>query len=124
MGGGKQKRLVATFRDDTGEVDLIWFQSVDFIFKTLKPNVELLVFGKPNIFNGVYNIAHPEVEEFTDELKTSGKGLQPIYSSTEKMKKRYLDSRGLMRLMRTLVDQLKEKEVPEFLPKPNNLPSA
>lgn len=117
LGTGRQKRLMATFQDDTGEVDLIWFQSQDFILKTLKPKVELLVFGKPNIFNGEYNIAHPEVEEFTDELKVSGKGLQPVYSSTEKMKKKNLDSRGLMRLMRTLVDQLKEKDVPEFLPK-------
>ncbi|MES2620613.1 MAG: ATP-dependent DNA helicase RecG [Bacteroidota bacterium] len=117
LGTGRQKRLMATFQDDTGQVDLIWFQSQDFILKTLKPKVELLVFGKPNIFNGEYNIAHPEIEEFTDELKTGGKGLQPVYSSSEKMKKRNLDSRGLMRLQRTLIDQLKDKDVPEFLPK-------
>ncbi len=114
---GKQKRLMATFRDDTGEVDLIWFQSIDFILKTLKVNVEMLVFGKPTLFNGEYNIAHPEVEIFTDELKTSGKGLQPVYSSTEKMKKKNLDSRGLTRLMHTLVGQMKEWDVEEFLPK-------
>lgn len=114
---GKQKRLLATFKDDTGTVDLIWFQSVDFILKTLKPNVELLVFGKPNIFNGEFNIAHPEVEIFTDELKASGKGLQPVYSSSEKAKKKYLDSKGIARLTHVLVAQLKEKDVPEFLPK-------
>lgn len=114
---GKQKRLLATFKDDTGTVELIWFQSVDFILKTLKPNVELLVFGKPTIFNGEFNIAHPEVEIFTDELKVSGKGLQPVYSSSEKAKKKYLDSKGIARLTHVLVAQLKEKDVPEFLPK-------
>src|ERR1043165_365355 len=93
LANGKQKRLIATFRDASGEVDLIWFQSVDFILKTLKPNVELLVFGKPNYFNGVFNIPHPEVEILTDEVKTTGKGMQPVYSSTEKMKKKYLDSK-------------------------------
>ena len=117
LGDKKSKRLIASFYDGTGEIELVWFQSVDFILKTLKPNVELLVFGKPSLFNGAYNIIHPEVEIFTDELKVSGKGLQPVYSSTEKMKKKNLDSRGLMRLERTLVDQLKEKDVPEFLPK-------
>lgn len=114
---GKQKRLLATFKDDSGTVELIWFQSVDFILKTLRPNVELLVFGKPNIFNGEFNIAHPEVEIFTDELKVSGKGLQPVYSSSEKAKKKYLDSKGIARLTHVLVGQLKSKDVPEFLPK-------
>ncbi len=117
LGTGRQKRLMATFRDDTGSIDLVWFQSVEWILKTLKPNVELLVFGKPTLFNGEYNIAHPEVEIFTDEIKISGKGLQPVYSSTEKMKKKNLDSRGLTRLMHTLVGQTKEKDIPEFLPK-------
>lgn len=116
LGAGKQKRLLATFRDETGEVELIWFQSVDFILKTLKPNVELLVFGKPTIFNGAYNIAHPEVEIFTDELKTEGKGLQPVYYSSEKAKKRFLDSKGIARLTRTLIEQTRPHDVPEFLP--------
>ncbi|MCX6198830.1 MAG: ATP-dependent DNA helicase RecG [Bacteroidetes bacterium] len=117
LNSGKQKRLLATFKDDSGTVELIWFQSVDFILKTIQPNVELLVFGKPNIFNGEFNIAHPEVEIFTDELKVSGKGLQPVYSSSEKAKKKYLDSKGIARLTHVLVGQLKENDVPEFLPK-------
>ena len=117
LGEGKQKRLLASFRDGSGEIELIWFKSIDFILKALKPNVELLVFGKPSMFNGLFNIAHPEVEIFTDEIKASGKGLQPVYSSTEKMKKKNLDSRGLARLMQTLVAQTKEKDVTDFLPK-------
>ncbi len=116
LGVGRQKRLLATLRDETGEVDLIWFQSIDFILKTLKPNVELLVFGKPSFFNGEYNIAHPEVELFTDEIKNAGKGLQPVYSTSEKARKRFLDSKGIARLMRTLVELVQERDVPEFLP--------
>jgi len=116
IGDKRQKRLMATFRDKTGEIDLIWFQSVDFILKTLKPKIDYLVFGKPNVFNGAYNIAHPDVELFTDEIKASGKGLQPVYPSTEKAKKRNLDSRGIQRLQQTLFGQLREKDLPEFMP--------
>ncbi|HLP52071.1 MAG TPA: ATP-dependent DNA helicase RecG [Chitinophagales bacterium] len=117
LGAGHQKRLMASFTDGSGTIELIWFKSVDFILKTLKPNTDLLVFGKPTIFNGEYNIAHPEVEIFTEDLKSGGKGMQPVYSSTEKMKKKNLDSKGLTRLMHTLVAQVKERDVPEFLPK-------
>src|SRR5579863_2322026 len=74
-GDKRHKRLMALFRDGTGEIELIWFQSIDWILKSLKPKVPYLVFGRPSIFNGEYNIAHPEIELFTDELKTSGKGL-------------------------------------------------
>jgi ATP-dependent DNA helicase RecG len=117
IGDKQHKRLVANFYDGTGEVELIWFQSIDWILKTLQVNTEYIVFGKPNLFNGSYSIPHPDVELMSDEINISGKGLQPVYSSTEKMKKKNLDSRGLMRLMRTLADQVKEKDIPEFLPK-------
>ncbi len=116
VGTKSSKRLVATFVDDTNQLDLVWFQSVDWIMKSLKPNVEYLVFGKPTIFNSEYNISHPEVELYTEEIKSTGKGLQPIYSSSEKAKKKSLDSRGIMRLVRTLFEQVKERDIPEFLP--------
>jgi ATP-dependent DNA helicase RecG len=116
IGKKQSKRLIATFRDEGGEIELVWFQSIDWILKTLKPNEELLVFGKPVLFNGEYNIVHPEVEIFTNEIKTEGKGLQPVYSTSEKMKKKGLDSRGILRLIRTLLEELKEKDLPEFFP--------
>ncbi|MFM2305361.1 MAG: hypothetical protein RLZZ367_30 [Bacteroidota bacterium] len=117
MGNGPQKRLVASFSDSSGTIELVWFKGGDFVLKTIKPNSEVLVFGKPTLFNGDYNIAHPEVEMITEEVKLSGKGLQPVYSSTEKMKKKYLDSKGIARLVQVLMAQLKEKDVPDFLPK-------
>jgi ATP-dependent DNA helicase RecG len=116
VGDKKHKRLIGSFRDETGEIDLVWFQSADWIRKSIKTGVDYLIFGKPNIFGGLYNIAHPEMELYTDEIKTSGKGLQPIYSSSEKTKKKGLDSRGIERLAHTLLANLKESDVPEFMP--------
>lgn len=115
-GAGRQKRLMATFRDTTGEIELVWFQGADWIMKNLKVNTEYLIFGKPQVFNNAYNIPHPEVELFTDEVKTSGKGLQPVYSSSEKARKKYLDSKGISKLTQVLFSQLTERDVPEFLP--------
>lgn len=117
IGAGNQKRLTATFRDGTGEIELVWFKGVDWILKTLKVNIEYLVFGKPNLFSGLFNIPHPEVEIFTDDVKTAGKGLQPVYPSTEKARKKYLDSKGIARLTQTLMGQFTERDIPEFLPK-------
>lgn len=116
LGAGRQKRLMATFRDETGEIELVWFQGADWILKSLKVNTEYLIFGKPNLFNGEYNIPHPEVEIFAEEIKATGKGLQPVYSSSEKAKKKYLDSKGITKLTHSLLTQLTEREVPEFLP--------
>jgi len=116
IGDKRHQRLVANFRDGTGEVELVWFQSIDWILKTLKVKTEYLVFGRPNVFNGQYNIPHPEVEVYSDEIKMEGKGLQPVYSSSEKAKKKNLDSAGILRLTGTLISQLKGKDIPEFLP--------
>ncbi len=117
IGDKRQKRVVATFKDNTGEVGLVWFQSADWIMKTLKPGIEYLVFGRPNLFNGEYNIPHPELEPVSEAVEaTGGKGLQPVYSTSEKAKKKNLDARGLAKLTRVLVEQLRERDVPEFLP--------
>ena len=117
MGEKRQRRLMATFKDSTGEIELIWFQSIDWVLKTLKVNTEYLLFGKPGIFNGEYNIAHPEIESATEAIEHGGgKGLQPVYPSTEKAKKRNLDTRGITKLTQVLVGQLNERDLPEFLP--------
>lgn len=113
----KSKRLVATLSDSTGTVELIWFKGIDWILKTLKPGKKYLVFGKPQYFMGEYNIPHPEVEESGDAAETAGgKGLQPVYPSTEIARKRYFDSKGISRLTTALLHQLKENDLPEILP--------
>ncbi|TND02602.1 MAG: ATP-dependent DNA helicase RecG [Bacteroidetes bacterium] len=115
LGKPGQQRLVAEFRDDTGSVELIWFQGVKWLAGKFKPNTEYIVFGKPGLFNGRINIAHPEVEEVTDENTKRASALQPVYPATEKLKVKGLDSKGLMKLVKTLLPQMKGK-IPETLP--------
>lgn len=117
LGEKQSRRLLARFRDETGEVELVWFKSIDWVMKNLKVNTEYLVFGKPNLFMNDYNIPHPEVDEVTEmEQQHPVMGLQPVYSSSEKAKKRHLDSRGIAKLTKLLTSQLKPSDVPEFLP--------
>ena len=114
-GTGPKKRLVATFEDASGELDIIWFQRAKDIGQWLVLNKPYLLFGKVQDFRGKYNIIHPEIEEVTDE-KMLATGLEPVYSSTEKLVARGLDSRGRRKLIKQLISQLREKDVRENLP--------
>jgi ATP-dependent DNA helicase RecG len=116
VGEKKNKRLTAKFTDHTGSIQLVWFQSIDWILKTINPHVEYLIFGKPQWFKGVVNIPHPELEPILSPAVPLTKGLQPIYSSTETLRKKYLDSKGIQKLTHQLVQQLKESHLPDFLP--------
>ena len=118
VGSGKSKRLVVKLRDDTGVIDLVWFKGVKFIKSSVKPGSDYVVFGKPTLFQNRFNISHPEIITLI-EFRTKGqKGLQAIYSSTEKLKARYLDSKGLRKLMENLFVEVtgKIKEtIPDYL---------
>lgn len=105
VGEGRQARLVAHFSDGTGVVDLVWFQGVKYIIGKYKLRQEYIVFGKPTVFNGRINIAHPDVDP-SSELKLSTMGLQPYYNTTEKMKRSSLNSRAMEKIMGTLMGQL------------------
>ena len=115
-GTGRGIRLVAGFVDDTGEIELVWFQGAEWISRTLKINTEYILFGKPNYFNGEYSIPHPEVESVLDIKKEASLGLQPVYSSTEKAKKKYIDSKAIQKFSRQLLEQAGERDIPEYLP--------
>jgi ATP-dependent DNA helicase RecG len=109
------KRVIAKVRDDSGELDLIWFQGIKWIIDKLKPGTKYLIFGKPTWFNGRLNIPHPELEMPNDQPVTVSDSLRPIYNSTEKLKSKGLDSKGISKLMKTLL--LSEKfYIPENLP--------
>lgn len=108
-GKGRSARMKAKFADDSGQLELVWFTGVQWIKNSLQPNVEYIVFGKPSFFNGKPAIAHPEIEPSAVAQERTGGALQPVYSSTEKAKAAGLDSRGLLKLMRTLIDQLPGK---------------
>ena len=96
-GEGRQRRLIAHFSDGTGVVDLIWFQGIKYLIGKYKVHQEYIVFGKPSVFNGRINIAHPDIDP-ASELKLSAMGLQPYYNTTEKMKRSSLNSLSLIHI--------------------------
>jgi ATP-dependent DNA helicase RecG len=114
VGERRGKRLTAALRDDSGEIELVWFQGIKWIRDSIKPGTEYIVFGKPSIFNRRYNIPHPELELAAEFEKTISKTLQGIYSTTEKLKSRGLGNKNLVSLMKALVLQIPGR-VPETL---------
>ena len=113
IGEGRQRRLVAHFSDGTGVVDLVWFQGIKYLMGKYKVHEEYIVFGKPTVFNGRINIAHPDIDPAKD-LTLSAMGLQPYYHTTEKMKRVGLNSHALEKLMTNAFALLLE-ELPETL---------
>lgn len=101
IGVGRTKRLVAHFSDGTGVADLVWFQGIKFALSKYRPNVEYVVFGKPTMFGGRVNIAHPDID-IAANLNISEMGMQPYYNTTEKMKRAGLTSHVISKLMQNL----------------------
>ena len=101
MGEGASRRLVGHFTDGTAFVDLVWFRGIKFVKNRLKLNTRYVVFGKPSVFNGRVNIAHPDVDD-ASLLKLDTMGLQPYYNTTEKMKRSGLNSTAMLKLMQNL----------------------
>lgn len=98
IGEGRQRRLVAHFSDGTGVIDLVWFQGIKYLMGRYKAHEDYIVFGKPTVFNGRINVAHPDIDPAKD-LTLSSMGLQPYYNTTEKMKRAGLNSHALEKLM-------------------------
>ena len=113
IGEGRQRRLVAHFSDGTGVVDLVWFQGIKYLMGRYKAHEEYIVFGKPTVFNGRVNMAHPDIDPAKD-LTLSTMGLQPYYNTTEKMKRAGLNSHALEKLMANAFALL-QGEMPETL---------
>ena len=114
FGEGRQRRLVGHFSDGTGVIDLVWFQGIKYITGRYKANEEYIVFGKPTAFGGRINVAHPDLDK-PDELKLTSKGLQPYYITTEKMKRSFLSSPIMAKMMASVLQQL-ISPLPETLP--------
>ncbi len=115
IGERRGKRLVATVEDETGSLELVWFQGIKWVDKMVVLGQDYVVFGKPNAYGMRINIVHPEMELSKDFKPEHAGALQPVYSSTEKLKSFFLDSKGIMKLQRQLVAAA-EKEIYEFLP--------
>ncbi len=109
-----KKRLTASLNDGTGEIELIWFQGIQWVQKKIKPTVEYIIFGKPTLYGRKLNIAHPELEPAA-ETETSQGYLQPVYSSTEKLKSRFLDSRAISKIQKVLLE-VSYRHISETLP--------
>jgi ATP-dependent DNA helicase RecG len=107
VGTQRNKRLVAVFTDGTGELDLVWFQGAKWIADKISPGIDYIVFGKPTWFNGRLNIAHPDLEIPEEYQSTVNDTLRPIYPSTEKLKARGLNSKGISKLIKTLIQSEK-----------------
>lgn len=114
-GKGRNKRLTGHFEDDTGSVELIWFQGARWIKGSLKLNRDYVLFGKPNYFKNKFSFPHPELELTEDFKKSPLQGLQPVYPSTEKLSAKGLNARGIAKLTRNLIPQIKG-QISEHLP--------
>jgi len=114
LSGGRKKRLVAHFSDGTGVVDLVWFSGIKYATQQYKENIEYIVFGKPSVFNGRYQFAHPDIDK-ADDLQLSQMGMQPYYSTTEKMKKVGLTSRSIEKITKNILERM-DQPLAETLP--------
>lgn len=115
VGSKRAQRLVAVFRDNTGIIELVWFQGHKWMADKLKTQTEYIVFGKPSRFGGRYNIAHPEIEPASSENMALKSAFQAVYSSTEKLKTKGLDSEGIRKMLRQLLQQITSENIPETL---------
>jgi len=114
IGVGFKKRLVAYLSDGTGELELVWFQGINWINDKVKTGTEYVVFGKPARFGHRFNIAHPEIDVITDNMEKGG-FLQPVYPLTEKLRAIHVDSKAISKIMKGLLAQAVDK-IRETLP--------
>ena len=112
--GPRRKRLVAHFTDGWNVADLVWFQGTKYILNTYKVGVDYIVFGKPSMYGGRFQIAHPDIDEAT-ELKLTEMGMQPHYGTSERMKKAGITSRTMEKLTKGLLEQM-QAPLTETLP--------
>lgn len=96
------KRLVATFIDETGQMELVWFQGHKWIRESLKLNLPIVVFGKTNHFNGIFSMPHPEIEPLDEHKQNLRTAMQPVYPSTETLANRGISNRVVGKMMQQL----------------------
>ena len=116
VGEGRKKRLIGHFTDGYGWVDCVWFNSQQYILKTVKLHTDYIVFGRPSLFNDRINLTHPDIDP-SDSLMLSKMSMQPYYQTTERMKKAGLTSRTLEKFTSTLLRQIQTGTIAETLPR-------
>lgn len=113
-----KKRLVATFVDDTGQMELVWFQGIKWIRESLQINVPIVIFGKFNSFNGIFNMPHPEIELLKEHEQNLRSAMQPVYPSTETLANRGISNRTINKIVHQLfveTQALFAETLPDYL---------
>jgi ATP-dependent DNA helicase RecG len=113
-GEGGKKRLVGQFTDGTGTIELVWFQSINYFEKYLRPNGEYIVYGKPVAFGSKWSITHPEIELLTPDNEKGGYW-QPVYPLTEKLRRKFVDSKAISKMITSLLE-IARPHIRETLP--------
>ena len=116
LGEKHGKRLTAYLTDDTGTVELIWFQGINWVQKSLQEGEKYIAYGRTSFFNGRSQISHPEMDLLSDAMAEGKAFLEPVYPTTEKLKARGLTARNIAKLTNTLLAQVSEKDIPLPLP--------
>ena len=116
IGQRQGKRLVAEVKDKTGNMELTWFQSLSWVEKTIEVGQSYLVYGRVSFYNGQPQMVHPETELMARDQQAGKNYLEPVYSTTEKLKARGLGGRQIGKLTQLLMGMVHEKDVPENLP--------
>ena len=117
-GSPRKRRLIAKVKDDTGFIELVWFKSHKWIKESLVLNKNYIIYGKPNIFNGIYNIPHPELELYKRENLKYRSSLDPVYPSTENLIKRGITNKVIRNIVKELLLEIKSKfveSIPEYI---------
>jgi len=115
IGEGHSMRLTAIFTDGKGTIELVWFKGIKYVLEKFNTGIDYVVFGKPNPFNGRFNIVHPEIELVSQLPPAEQMGLQPFYNTTEKMKTGFLNSKTIQKIIFPILKSLKTG-IPESLP--------
>lgn len=114
LGQGNRKRLVGYFTDGSGELELVWFQGINWVLQKIKVQQEYIVFGKPNRYGSTLSIAHPEIDIVT-EKKEKGGYLQPVYSLSERLRTKHIDSKFISKIQQDLL-RAAQQHLRETLP--------
>ena len=117
-GSPRKRRLIAKVKDDTGFIELVWFKSHKWIKESLILNKNYIIYGKPNIFNGIYNIPHPELELYKKENLKYRSSLDPVYPSTDNLIIRGITNKVIRNIVKELLLEIKSKfveSIPEYI---------
>jgi len=117
VGQMRAQRLTAIFTDETGSIELVWFNGIRWVQDVLKSRKEFVIFGKPTLFNGRWNITHPELIDPNQQNNSPiSLRFQPMYNTSETAKKKSLDSKAMAKLTANLLIQVKDV-IPETMPR-------